>query len=806
MNKIKYLVLVLILIFNQLCVGRGKFIQYSSVDDSIKLIEKVYLHVDRDTYYPGDDIWFKAYLIDALDHILTNHSRNLHVELISPDLKIISSRIIRLDGGLGNGDFKLDDDINSGRYRIRAYTNYMRNFSDQLFFNKEITVITGKEQIKASDQFKLIKNSITLDFFPEGGSLIEYVSSIVAFKAVDNSGNGCDVSGKIYSSAGDLITTFRSTHLGMGSFFLRPLPSLNYYSVFRVADSIDLKTELPASFPKGVTLSASKNQNNELLITIKTNPETSAAISEQDLILSISIREEVINTISFRIKSPFTSFVVPTDYLPEGILMLSLTTREELPLSERLVYIEREAPLKIQIETEKHLYKKRDLVNLKIYLSGDSIIDREGNISLAVVDQSFTNNVSQFPRNISSWFLLESDIRGIVENPSYYFDPSNTDRLKNMDLLLLTQGWRDFTWKYDTTYFPPEDGFTISGRLRKNYKNQLLKDSRVSIGVFGSMNTQIITVPVDSIGRFKLSGVDLSGEAMLVVSGLGKKDIPKGLLTLDSVSYNPAKISDLNMVSVFTNNKSSSLNSFFIINESIKKQYKLSDTITLGEVNIISEHKDPQSVKIKSSRLKYITPDAELIISEQMIGYDNLLQLLKGKIPGLVVIGDTSISIRGIGSLKANLKPLILIDGNHASFGDLIRMPIFIVDRIDVLKSIASTNIYGFQAAGGVINLITKAGGTGKYNLPDYTSKIRISGYNASRIFYSPQHLSDSTSAFKPDLRYTLYWNPDINLEGNKEIILNFYNGDKPSLIRIIAEGITKAGIPVTGKAEYEVR
>ena len=205
-----------------------------------------------------------------------------------------------------------------------------------------------------------------------------------------------------------------------------------------------------------------------------------------------------------RIKSPVTSFVIPTDNLPDGILMLTLTTHEDLPLSERLVYIEREAPIKIQIETDKHLYKKREPVNLKISLSEDSIIEREGNVSLAVVDETFTNNASQFPRTISSWFLLESDVRGNIEDPSYYFDPSNPDRLRDLDLLLRTQGWRDFAWKYDTTYFPPENGFTVSGRLRNDNKNKPIEDSRVSIGIFGGKSTFIKSVPVDSTGRFKL--------------------------------------------------------------------------------------------------------------------------------------------------------------------------------------------------------------------------------------------------------------------------------------------------------------
>jgi hypothetical protein len=806
MKLIKLFVFLSLLLLNAICFGKSQ----QSIADSPGLIEKVYLQTDRNTYFRGEDVWFKAYLTDAFDHLLTDHSHNLHVELISPALKIISNRIIRLDGGLGNGDFSLPKYINSGRYKIRAYTNYMRNFSDQLFFTKEITIVNPDDgQGEISENVKYVENKIRLYFFPEGGSLVNYVSSIVAFKAVDNLGKGCNVSGKIYSSNGDLITVFRSTHLGMGTFFLRPLPGLKYFAIVKGADSTDIKAELPASFSTGVTISASKNQDNEMLITTKTNSETLALISEHDLLLSISIRNEVLNTFSLRIKSPVTSFVVPTGYLPEGILMLTLTTLGDLPLSERLVYREGEAPIKINIKTDKNLYKKREPVTIKISLSDDSTIEEEGNISLAVVDETCTNSASQYPRTISSWFLLESDIRGIVEEPSYYFDQSDPDRLKNMDLLLLSQGWRDFAWKYDTIYFPPEDGFTISGRFLKNNKKKPVEDSRVSIGIFGSRSTLLKSVPVDSTGRFKLSGIDLAGKATLIATGIGKNDHPVGVLTLDSVAYDPEKVSDsLFMPSILVEKNRNKLISYYKINEALKKKYKLSDTIGLGGVNIISElRKDPQTIKIESSRSKYVKPEAELIVTEQMLGYNNMLHLLNGKIPGLVVLGDTSIIIRGIGSLSANLKPLILIDGNQATFDDLIQMPIFIVDRIDVLKSSSATNIYGFLGFNGVINLITKAGGvSGIYSSPDYSAKLRISGYNVPRFFYSPVHLPDSTTDPEPDLRNTILWNPDINLYGSQEITLNFYNGDNTSLIRIIAEGMTKTGIPVTGKAQYEVR
>jgi hypothetical protein len=225
-------------------------------------------------------------------------------------------------------------------------------------------------------------------------------------------------------------------------------------------------------------------------------------------------------------------------------------------------------------------------------------------------------------------------------------------------------------------------------------------------------------------------------------------------------------------------------------------------------VKIISErHKDPQTIKIEQSRSKYLKPESELILTEQMVGYKDMIQLLKGKIPGLLVVGDTGISIRGFSSIKNFSQPLILIDGNQASFVDLLEMPIVLVDRIDVLKSVGSTVIYGLKASGGVINIITKAGGMPiSYNPPEYSVKHRISGYNEPRIFYSPQHLQDANSDQNPDLRSTIYWKPNLVIEGTGESIVKFYNSDNTSRVSIIAEGITKNGIPVSGKAEYDVK
>lgn len=158
-------------------------------------------------------------------------------------------------------------------------------------------------------------------------------------------------------------------------------------------------------------------------------------------------------------------------------------------------------------------------------------------------------------------------------------------------------------------------------------------------------------------------------------------------------------------------------------------------------------------------------------------------------------------------SINGNRNPLILIDDNPVFFDEFRWIPISLIERIDILKTVASTTVYGFQGGNGVINLITKVGGgTGKYIPPDYSANQKISGYNTARLFYSPQHINDSISDANPDLRYTLFWNPEVNLESNKETTLNYFNADNASIIRIIAEGITKDGILITGTAKYEIR
>ena len=774
--------------------------------DSLQMMEKVYIHTDRNCYYPGNELWFKAYLVESSDMKLSGHSNNLHVELISPNSKIMISRVIRLEGGLGNGDFKLPDELQPGRYRLRAYTNYMRNFGDQLFFNKEIVVINSTD---IGDEKKVVNNKLDVSFFPEGGSLVDNISSVVSFKAVNALGKGCDVSGKIYTSAGGLVTTFKSSHLGMGSFNFRPISGLSYYSIVKDSTGVEARSAIPKSLAVGVTLNASI-KNNELLITAKTNPQTLPLVQDRDLVLSFSARKVMLKSFSFKMKSYNNTFTLPIDSLPDGIVMMTLSAPGDLPLSERLIFIQKENDFEVNIEPRKEVYNQRDSVEIRVAFSTGSDLRPEAFLSLSAAEKSFTDINALYPSTISSWFLLESDVRGPVEEPSYYFDPSNRNRLPDLDLLLLTQGWRDFKWKYNKVYFPRELGFSVSGSLRKYNDEKKLAADKVNIAIVDDKNSFTTTAPVDSSGRFRLDGIDLTGEASLIVSAVGKKGYPEGLVVLDTLLYTPEVITgNLSPQMVLSDAVVTEFKQVYEINETIRKKYKLSDTISLGEISVTAtKRKDFQTIRVENSRTLYNKPDAEVLVTSKYAGYKNVFEILKGRVAGVTIdegSGVYDIKIRGQHSVLLTSKPLFLIDGIQKSYEDMVTLPVGLIDRIDVLKSAGETGGFGMQGANGVIAVITRTGDNLPPNPPDnHSANMKISGYDAARVFYSPKHLSVSDN--EPDLRTTLFWDPNITLQSNQTQFLHYFNADNSSTIRIIVEGITSSGIPLTASAEYEVR
>jgi hypothetical protein len=192
---------------------------------------------------------------------------------------------------------------------------------------------------------------------------------------------------------------------------------------------------------------------------------------------------------------------------------------EGLPLCERLVFLQRHEDVHLNISTDKNEYKSHEKVTTEISLSGDSIFTGIGNFSFSAAEERFIDNSSMYPGTIASWFLLESDIMGPVEDPSYYFNPENKKRIQDLDLLLLTQGWRDFKWKYDSlTTFNHEIGFTLSGNVKRILNNKPINGIYLSLGLFSANSTEFFNTITNKDGTYRFERLDFKGTAKAYIS------------------------------------------------------------------------------------------------------------------------------------------------------------------------------------------------------------------------------------------------------------------------------------------------
>jgi hypothetical protein len=220
--------------------------------------QKVYLHTDKDEYFGGEVIWFKAYLLNGINHVPDTTSTNLYVELFGPFSNPVTVKRFRLYNGFGTGNIDLSDTLPEGLYQIRAYTNWMQNFDVGYYFTKNfqlhnpgyVNIISPKqarENLKEINKKNDDIQDIDIQFMPEGGSLVYGLESVVGFKAVNLLGLGVDVTGDVFDNSDHKIVSFQSLLKGMGSFIIKPENDHRYYALIHYGES-QIKVPLPLSW------------------------------------------------------------------------------------------------------------------------------------------------------------------------------------------------------------------------------------------------------------------------------------------------------------------------------------------------------------------------------------------------------------------------------------------------------------------------------------------------------------------------------------------------------------------------------
>lgn len=778
-------------------------------------VEKVYLHFDRPSYYAGDDIWFKAYLVDGLTNKLSDNSNNLNVELVSPELKIIKQLVIRIDSGIGNGDFILQNSIAPGNYLIRAYTNWMRNFGEMFFFERKIVIENGLKALNQPKQEES-KEIVDVQFFPEGGQLIENVSTLIGFKAINGSGYGCNVKGKVISSVGDSVACFASTHLGMGNFTLVSKKGLDYFAVGYTGDGIPFKVKLPAALNTGYSLKVSDVDNEFLNVTINTNQETLDQFPLQELVIVGTSHNSLCATSQIKLKGIANSVNILKSEFPDGIAKITLMDKSGKIFSERIFYLHTDANNKLSIVPDRKVYAPRQKVTLNISVKDTSNNPVQAHLSVSVVNGDFVKGMDK-KSSISSYLLLESEIKGHIEQPFYYFDTTVTDRYKALDNLLLTQGWRNYIWNWlsDTTLtfnYPAEKGLNVSGRLRLILADKPIVNASISMYMGNTKYTSLFKVTTtDSNGKYNFDGLNFTGRQNIILCATNKLGMNNGLLSLDSIYPTPApvnynlackpekKVKDFPEFNELSNNVAETSPKYISQNK-----YHLSDTIPLNEVSIIANKHINETVD-GHTRL-YGVPDFSMTVTDKMYASKNVFRTLQGRVAGLDIIGEqqSGYKFRFHGMPG---EPLFLIDGKEADQNEMLSLNMLAVDKIEVIKDGGKLALYGMHSSFGVISILTKRGYYGSKQSGLYSINQSVYGYCQSRTFYIPKYDINPLEDDRPDLRETtICWKPNVVTDTDGNATVSFFNaGDKANII-IDVQGIAESGTPLTGKAGYKVK
>jgi len=806
-----------------LCIHAGlKAQQPAQSGGGFKLFfEKVYLHIDRTYYAAGDDIWFKAYLVNAQNNHPFNTSNNLYVELINPTANIISRKVIRIDS-VGIGDFLLPDSLAAGTYRVRAYTNWMKNFGSRFVFERQIYIANTSSATnninnsKASQGAKkVVSPSYTIQFFPEGGLLIQGVPTLVSFKAEDANGKGVNARGSVISDKGETVAKFETSYLGMGSFNFTPKAGTTYKALVQYKNDDPVEAVFRAAIPEGFVMNISPANPAAIAVNISAN--LAAARLHPTGVMTVVARHAGKSYYRQQIvlKEGSAALSIPTDSFPPGIAYITLYDEEMHPHSERLVYIQNREPLKVSVSVAKNSYKPKEQTTVDLLVTDYQNKPVKTALSMAVVDAS----VDSLPSgSILSHLMLESELEGKIENPSSYFDVNNPNRFEQLDLLLRTQGWRSFLWRYiaDTSLhirYLPEAGISITGNVTKPASKKPLENMNITLFAPGAKGDKIYMTKTNADGKYYLDGLPLYGmqSVKLNVGDAIGKTVGAIKVDADDASQLPVTINPLQFADTADFVKS-------FIKEAQKRasKFKNNQWYNLLPNVTVTARQGTTILRDGSAVVNFGYPEYDFNISEKDYQYQRLRDFLVQKVPGALYDEE----LEGVNFLSngKRVRPILVVNKQQDVFDrlDYYSLSMEQIESVHVRHMVGSkpytdvNNPTGDEEVAMTVPrgindyfLITLKIKPGNYDQQLSKLNVDVTGYYEGRMFYSPNYSKDDTA--REDSRITIHWEPYLKTDANGKATVRFYNADPKSKIRIDLQGLTVDGVPVVGQASYQV-
>jgi hypothetical protein len=774
--------------------------------------EKVHLQLDRPWYGLGDTIWFKAYAVAGADHHLSTLSGVLYTELINEKDSVVKRLTLPLDSGISHGDFVLPYTYKSGTYRLRAYTRLMLNDSAKLYDQKLIigginpqadqtVAINTKHNVSLNNLQQKEHGNPDVQFFPEGGDLVNGLRCKVAVKAINREGLAENIQGIITDQDGNEAASFSTQHLGMGQFPLTPQPGKQYKAKIICADGSDFTANLPKAKDEGFTLTLN-NAGDSIYVKVAANELFYKNNQNGAFYLIAQCGGKYYYTAAGKLASPIFAAGIDKRRFPAGIIQFTLFSQNGEPLNERIVFVQNNDQLKLALTSAKQSYAPMEKVKIDLDAKKEDDRTISGSFSVAVTNETKVPVDEGSEPTILTDLLLTSELKGTIENPNYYFINQDDKTRSDLDLLMLTQGYRRFDWKRllagsnPGTTSKPETALSLTGAI-KTLSNKPIANGRVRLtSIKDHFSADTLS---DINGNFKFTNLSFDDTTKVIINAQKTNGSKNVLISIKQPSY--AAIGKTGHISYLNDSLREPV--LAALKETyLAGQQSLKNVIQLNEVKIKSRRNEFFQPKYSenmqfSSNLNGPGNADQVVLGDKLTigGGGRLSDILQSKIFGLTWINGIPHSTRATHIGEGGPMALI-IEGIQVSMSELNDINPYDIYSIEVLTSITYLSMYGSNAPNGAL-IITMKHGADPVDLTkisvDGLITYKFKGFYKAREFYSPKYNSISTARVS-DARKTIYWNPNIITGAKGKTSFEYFNAGSPGTYRVVIEGIDGDG------------
>ena len=832
--------------------------------------EKIYLHTDRSLYMGGDTLWFRAYLVNAINNQPEKTSRYIYTELVNLFSKVVKRVKIKQDvEGLFYGYLPLDMDLPGGEYTIRAYTRYMENSGESFFFRKPVRVVTPFEKalktdlswegeatskqvkgvwemknlatgmgiplenVTVSDEngtleywtkdkqcnFKvtpgkykrnvilleasnyqqyfplsLPRNDYEVDFLPEGGNLPAGVLSRMAFKALNTFGLSEDISGVVKDDAGNEVCRFQTEHAGMGSFNWIPEAGKKYHAECISRSGVARSFDLPVAQSDAYSLNVIENRG-KYLVSIRCGQGQ----TDTKRLFTLLVHERGVPLLVREIRPSF-SIRVDREAFPSGVLHFTLIASDGNVVSERLAFVCNNDQVLADIHTGQEVYGRREKVRLSVILRDATGNPVKGNISLAVTDNGDLSPDSDY--TIYTSLLLISDLRGHIENPGWYFQSEEPNRQKGLDLLMLTQGWRQYHLEqalagdYQSPEIVPELYQRLTGEVKRLVGKKGISEAQVLMHV--PMEKVLEKTVTDQQGQFEFGHFEFPDSTQYNLQALTAKNVDKVLLSLREETF-PA-VNEVWPLSLKSKSHDPQISDQLVSVKFMDKAGRKMEYVN-GMRNVFLEEVVVTAKKREVPQTPYEGMIGGMTLKRKDIEDTPMIDLrtfIRSRFPGIYFEGGTPCYRQKPVRIILNEFPIqdSVMEGRMLGILNLRD-----IEQIDFNRDQAA-GLAWFPMTGAYFIAITLRKDIPiSEGLPKNIGFIRLLGYQKPAAFYSPKYETmQQQENPMPDLRTTLYWNPKVQTDEQGNASVEFYTADSEAPFSVVVEGITDDGRLIRGK------